>query len=188
MRFPHGFLWGAQTAPTQVDLPSDDNDCFFGTNTGKRRDRNRFRDRILCRAVDRANADRAKSGLRALPPITPHPLRRTWATLAAIAGRHPKWIAAQIGHTNPVLTFQVYEQVATRRYLDEEAVWNVMRFADEPEQRAPSRQLTRTVNGQLAPKTRRRRIVRRVCGRVNPSICRQLLMGTAGFEPATSRV
>jgi integrase len=150
MRFPHGFLWGAQTAPTQVDLPSDDNDCFFGTNTGKRRDRNRFRDRILCRAVDRANADRAKSGLRALPPITPHPLRRTWATFAAIAGRHPKWIAAQIGHTNPVLTFQVYEQVATRCYLDEEAVWNVMRFADEPEQRAPSRQLTRTVNGQLA--------------------------------------
>jgi hypothetical protein len=49
---------------------------------------------------------------------------------------------------NPVLTFQVYEQVATRRYLDEEEVWNVMRFADEPEQRAPS-QLTRTVNGPL---------------------------------------
>jgi integrase len=130
-------------------LPSGDNDFFFGTATGKRRDRNRFRDRILCRAVDRANADRAKNGLRALPPITPHSLRRTWATFAAIAGRHPKWIAAQIGHANPVLTFQVYEQVATRRYLDEEAVWNVMRFADEPEQRAPSRQLTRTANGQL---------------------------------------
>src|ERR1019366_10727016 len=55
-------------------LPSEDNDFFFGTNTGKRRDRNRLRDRILCRAVDRANADRAKSGLRALPPITPHSL------------------------------------------------------------------------------------------------------------------
>jgi integrase len=133
----------------QRGLPSEDSDFFFGTNTGKRRDRNRFRDRILCRSVDRANADRAKNGLRALPPITPHSLRRTWATFAAIAGRHPKWIAAQIGHTNPALTFQVYEQVATRRYLDEEAVWNVMRFADEPEQRAPSRQLTRTVNGQL---------------------------------------
>ena len=69
-----------------------------------------------------------------------------------LRARHPKLIAAQIGHTNPVLTFQVYEQVATRRYLDEEAVWNVMRFADEPEQRAPSRQLTRTANGQLAQK------------------------------------
>jgi hypothetical protein len=49
----------------------------------------------------------------------------------------------------PALTFQVYQQVATRRYLDEQAVWNVMRFADEPEQRTSSRQLTRTVNGPL---------------------------------------
>jgi hypothetical protein len=94
-----------------------------------------------------ANDERAKKGLQALPAITPHSLRRTWATFAAIAGRHPKWIAAQIGHTNPALTFQVYEQVATRRYLDEKAVWNVMRFADEPEERTPSRQLTRTANG-----------------------------------------
>jgi integrase len=133
----------------QQGLPSGAGDFFFGTTTGKRRDPNRFRDRILSRAVERANADRADNGLRALPPITPHSLRRTWATFAAIAGRHPKWIAAQIGHTNPALTFQVYEQVATRRYVDEQAVWNVMRFADEPEQRAPSRQLTRTVNGPL---------------------------------------
>jgi len=130
-------------------LPCDEGDFFFGTNSGKRRDPNRFRDRILCRSVDRANAERAKTGLRVLPAITPHSLRRTWATFAAIAGRHPKWIAAQIGHTNPALTFQVYQQVSTRRYLDEQAVWNVMRFADEPEQRAPSRQLTRTVNGPL---------------------------------------
>ena len=35
---------------------------------------------------------------------------------------HPKWIAAQIGHANPALTVEVYEQVAIRRYLDEEAV------------------------------------------------------------------
>jgi len=94
-----------------------------------------------------ANVVRSKAGLRTLPAITPHSLRRTWATFAAVAGRHPKWIAAQIGHTNPALTFQVYEQVATRRYIDEQAVWNVMRFADEPEERTPSRQLTRTANG-----------------------------------------
>jgi integrase len=134
-------------------LPCEANDLFFGTGTGKRRDPNRFRDRILRRSVKQANGERAKKGLQALPAITPHSLRRTWATFAAIAGRHPKWIAAQIGHTNPALTFQVYEQVATRRYLDEKAVWNVMRFADEPEERAPSRQLTRTVNGQVNGQT-----------------------------------
>jgi integrase len=132
----------------QRGLPCAADDYFFGTNSGKRRDPNRFRDRILSRAVDRADTNRAKNGLPPLPPITPHSLRRTWATFAAIAGRHPRWIAAQIGHTNPVLTFQVYEQVATRRFLDEEAIWNVMRFADEPDERAPGRQLTRETDAR----------------------------------------
>ena len=58
-------------------------------------------------------------------------------------GRDPKWIAAQIGHVSPWFTFSVYQQVATRRYIDEQAVWTLMRFADEPAERAPSRQITR---------------------------------------------
>lgn len=58
-------------------------------------------------------------------------------------GRDPKWIAAQIGHVSPAFTFSVYQQVATRRYVDEQAVWTLMRFADEPAERAPSRQITR---------------------------------------------
>jgi hypothetical protein len=43
----------------------------------------------------------------------------------------------QIGYKNPVLTFQVYEQVAPRRFVDEEPIWNVMWFADEPDERGP---------------------------------------------------
>ena len=58
-------------------------------------------------------------------------------------GRDPKWVAAQIGHVNPKFTFSVYQQVATRRYIDEQAVWTLMRFADEPAERASSRQITR---------------------------------------------
>jgi hypothetical protein len=58
-------------------------------------------------------------------------------------GRDPKWVAAQIGHVNPKFTFSVYQQVATRRYIDEQAVWTLMRFADEPAERLPSRQITR---------------------------------------------
>jgi integrase len=125
------------------ELPTGPSDYFFGTATGGRRDPDRFRDRILARAVERANATRAGSGLAPLPPITPHALRRTWATFAAMIGRDPKWIAAQIGHTSPAFTFSVYQQVATRRYVDEQAVWSLMRFADEPAERVTSRQLTR---------------------------------------------
>jgi hypothetical protein len=58
-------------------------------------------------------------------------------------GRDPKWIAAQIGHVSPAFTFSVYQQVATRRYIDEQAVWTLMRFADEPAERIPTRQITR---------------------------------------------
>jgi integrase len=118
-------------------------DHFFGTSTGRRRDPDRFRDRILSRAVERANTKRADVGLPALPAITPHSLRRTWATFAAMIGRDPKWIAAQIGHVSPAFTFSVYQQVATRRYVDEQAFWALMRFANEPAERVPSRQLTR---------------------------------------------
>jgi integrase len=124
-------------------LPFRPSDHFFGTATGRRRDPDRFRDRILARAVERANSNRAQSGLVPLPEITPHSLRRTWATFAAMIGRDPKWIAAQIGHVSPSFTFSVYQQVATRRYIDEQAVWTLMRFADEPTERIPSRQITR---------------------------------------------
>lgn len=128
-------------------LPVGPSDHFFGTATGKRRDPDRFRDRILARAVEQANANRAERGMAPLPPITPHSLRRTWATFCAMVGRDPKWVAAQIGHVNPKFTFSVYQQVATRRYIDEQAVWALMRFADEPAERAPSRQVTRLQRG-----------------------------------------
>jgi integrase len=124
-------------------LPFGPCDHFFGTGTGRRRDPDRFRDRILARAVERANSNRAQSGLAPLPEITPHSLRRTWATFAAMIGRDPKMDRAQIGHVSPSFTFSVYQQVATRRYIDEQAVWTLMRFADEPTERIPSRQITR---------------------------------------------
>ena len=103
-------------------LPFGPSDHFFGTATGKRRDPDRFGDRILAGAVERASSNRAQTGLAPLSEITPHSLRRTWATFAAMIGRDPKWIAAQIGHVSPAFTFSVYQQVATRRYIDEEAV------------------------------------------------------------------
>jgi hypothetical protein len=48
-------------------------------------------------------------------------------------------VAAQIGHVNPKSTLAVYQQVAMRRYIDEQAVWTLTRFADEPAERLPSR-------------------------------------------------
>lgn len=117
-------------------FPMRPNDFFFGTSTGRRRDTDRYRDRVLARSIARANANRESEGLAPLPDkITPHSLRRTWAMLAAQAGRDPHWISDQIGHTSAAFTLQVYQQTRHRRLsqAERQAVWELMRFADEPE-------------------------------------------------------
>ncbi len=117
-------------------FPMTVEDHFFGTLTGNHRDRNRFRDRVLSRSVKLANEKRSKAGLPPLPKITPHSLRRTWAMLAAQAGRDPHWISDQIGHTSAAFTLQVYQQTRNRRLTAEErqAIWELMRFDDEPKE------------------------------------------------------
>lgn len=115
-------------------FPVEPDDYFFGTAHGGRRDPHRFGDRILGRAVERANEKRAKQSLAPLPKITAHSLRRTWAMLAAQAGRDPHWISDQIGHTSAAFTLEIYQQTRNRRLTDNErqTIWELMRFADEP--------------------------------------------------------
>jgi len=127
-------LVGHQEQRIRDGFPMAPEEHFFGTKTGGRRDPDRFRDRVLKRSTELANQRRAEQGLPPLPRITPHSLRRTWAMLAAQAGRDPKWISDQIGHTSAAFTLQVYQQTRHRRLTEEErqAVWELMRFADEP--------------------------------------------------------
>ena len=118
----------------QDGFPMNPTSHFFGTSRGTRRDPDRFRDRVLQRSVALANMTRSKEGLPALPRITPHSLRRTWAMFAAQAGRDPQWISDQIGHTSAAFTIAVYQQTRNRRPTAKErqAIWELMRFADEP--------------------------------------------------------
>jgi hypothetical protein len=67
-------------------------------------------------------------------------------TFAALAGREQNWIADRIGHTTPHCTFSVCQQVHRRRYVDEQAIWELTPFADEPAARASPRQATRSAS------------------------------------------
>jgi integrase len=127
-------------------FPMAPEDHFFGTRSGGPRDPDRFRDRLLGRALERANKEREKRGLPPLPKITPHSLRRTWAMLAAQSGRDPHWISDQIGHTSAAFTLQIYQQTRNRRLTarERQAIWELMRFADEPADCPLTRQTTRT--------------------------------------------
>jgi integrase len=137
-------------------FPMEPTDHFFGTTSGSRRDPDRFRDRVLKRSAELANERRAEQGLPSLPKITPHSLRRTWAMLAAQAGRDPHWISDQIGHTSAAFTLQVYQQTRNRRLTDQErqAIWELMRFADEPAECPFARQVTRRVDQEFRPVNR----------------------------------
>lgn len=70
--------------------------------------------RDLERAVEKANELLRERGAREehlLPPITMHSLRRTFATLQAKAGRHPKVIQRLLGQATEGLAMQVYVDV-----------------------------------------------------------------------------
>lgn len=51
-----------------------------------------------------------------LPPIRPHDLRHTWATLALMANVHPKVVEERLGHASVAITLGVYSHVAPTLY------------------------------------------------------------------------
>ena len=55
-----------------------------------------------------ANKRRSDAGLPPLPQITPHSLRRTFASILAALGEPMPSVIRQLGHTDPTLTLRIY--------------------------------------------------------------------------------
>lgn len=93
----------------------------FSTLKGGRPSPNNLRSRVLKVAVERANKNLAKDKLAPLPErITPHSLRRTFASVLYALGEDPGIVMDEMGHTNPGLALRVYRQ-SMRRGEDEKA-------------------------------------------------------------------
>lgn len=120
-------------------------DPMFPTLTGGRLNDSNVRERLLETVVERTNERRADEEKRLLPPVTPHSLRRTFATLCYLANRDPVFVMGQIGHTDPRLALALYAQIMQRKRIDRDLVWSLMRFADESEER-PGRTGNRPTN------------------------------------------
>ena len=162
---------------------------MWPTRTGGRLNASNVRRRLLAEFVRRANERREAAGEMLLPQrVTPHTLRRTFASLALAAGRDPRWVMGQLGHTDARLTLSVYAQVMQRKRVDRELIWRLMRFADEPETVASTAGFGPTMAQRRArgrpPRTSAIRTSERIAGvhAVNGA------MGAPGFEPGTSRV
>jgi integrase len=91
----------------------------FPTRTGRRQYESKVRTGTLGGAVKRANTNLDKAGLPPLPDkLTPHSMRRTFASLLYALGEAPPVVMVEMGHTNPALALRVYAQ-AMRRGEDE---------------------------------------------------------------------
>ncbi len=88
----------------------------FGTAIGTRQTTTNVRRRILAKAVERANQQLDQHEVEPLPErLTPHSLRRTFASLLFAIGEPPPQVVEQMGHTTPNLTLAVYARCMNRR-------------------------------------------------------------------------
>lgn len=94
---------------------SERTELVFATSTGRKMGASNVRRRVLTPAVDRANERLAQvGGDRIRGRITPHSLRRTFASLLVALGRDMRVTMAQLGHTDPQLTLRVYAREMAR--------------------------------------------------------------------------
>jgi integrase len=73
----------------------------FGTRTGRPMGASNVRRRILAPAQERANAKLVKQGLNPIDHLTPHSLRRTYASMLYAIGETPPIVMQEMGHMSP---------------------------------------------------------------------------------------
>lgn len=106
----------AARAGTDADKRKLASALVFCTSKGTALTATNVRRRILATAVKNANQALAGCGSEALQPrLTPHSLRRTFASLLFAVGEQPPYVMGQMGHTSPNLTLAVYAREMDRR-------------------------------------------------------------------------
>jgi integrase len=87
----------------------------FATSTGRQQSADNFRSRVLRPSVTEANRALTARQSPPLPEgITPHSLRRTFASVLYALGEDPGVVMDEMGHTDPALALRVYRQAMRR--------------------------------------------------------------------------
>jgi len=88
----------------------------FASATGRKLGDDNVRNRVVAPAVEKASAALEEAGRPPLPDrVTPHSLRRTFASILIALGEDPLYAARQMGHSTPHLTMTVYARMMERR-------------------------------------------------------------------------
>ena len=95
----------------RLDFPSAGGEPAFPTRNGTRPHPDNVRARILAPLRERANELLEAEGRVPIAHMTPHTLRRTFASILAACDVPPRRAMYLMGHTDPTLTLAVYQQV-----------------------------------------------------------------------------
>lgn len=111
---------------------------MFATSGGRRPSRDNLRNRVLVPAVKLASERLVARGLTPLSErITPHSLRRTFASVLYVLGEDPGIVMDEMGHTDPALALRVYRQAMRRDEGERERLRALVDGGELPE---PSKQ------------------------------------------------
>lgn len=103
---------------------------LFATSEGRKDNASNTRRRVVKPSVDAANVQLEKRGLATMAEVTPHSLRRTFATVLVSIGEDPAYVMAQMGHTDPAFTLKVYAQAMKDRSGERERIRALVNATD----------------------------------------------------------
>jgi integrase/recombinase XerC len=99
----------------RAHYPDAGQDAYvFGTAQGKPQNASNVRSRVLTKSVERANERLQDAGEPPLPALTPHGLRRSFASLLYGIGELPAVVMQELGHTDPGLALSIYAHAMRR--------------------------------------------------------------------------
>ena len=103
----------------------------FPTTSGKQIGASNLRRRILAPAIKLANARLAEAGEPPLPAgLTPHSLRRTFASVLYALGSTPPVVMSEMGHTGPQMALAIYAHAMSREEGQIDALRALVNGAD----------------------------------------------------------
>jgi integrase len=102
----------------------------FGSSKGRAQSPSNIRRRVLTPAETAANVKLKNAGVEPIAKLTPHSLRRTFASILFAIGETPPYVMAQMGHTTAEMTLAVYARQMERRDGEPERLRQLVQGSD----------------------------------------------------------
>jgi integrase len=112
-----------ELTPLKATAKPHSHERVFPTHNGGPLNQSNVRNRLLAKAVERANERLEAAGSVPLPEgLTPHKLRHTFASLLVALGTDPGAVMDQLGHEDATFTLRVYRHGMRRDEKSKQAL------------------------------------------------------------------